>query len=174
MKKLVLLVLAAVCVLGAQAAAVNWKTTGSLVNNKTVYAFLESDRSAVTALLTAATSADAFTSSLTSSGLAYGQANGAASAAQGSLASSALTTGSNYNLFFVTIGGSDPAYRITSDTVTATAFSETSPSTSYPALAVSSSNLSSSVKFSSQTPEPTSGLLMLVGLGALALRRKQK
>ena len=51
MKKLIMLALVAIGTLGVQAAAVNWKVTGSLANNKTVYAFLESDRATVTAML---------------------------------------------------------------------------------------------------------------------------
>ena len=175
MKKLIMLALVAIGTLGVQAAAVNWKVTGSLANNKTVYAFLESDRATVTAMLQGVNTVDAFAEALTSSGLNYSSGKGASSAAAGSISSSSLTAGSSYDLFFVTIGGTDPAYRITTDTISATAYAESSPSSTFPTLAISSSNLTASQKFSAQTPavpEPTSGLLMLVGLGALALRRR--
>ena len=179
MKKLIVMALGVALAVGAQAAAVNWSVNGTPVGSgKTIYAFLQSDKSAIEALLVADQTGDAFTSGASS--YVHSTATSSSRYAEGTLNDASLTAGNNYDVFFVIYtGGADPSYRVANSTVSSTAYDPTSPSTVYPEYAASSSTFGTTTKFSANPapgpalPEPTSGILMLVGLGALALRRRR-
>ena len=184
MKKLIMAFAVVVCAAMAQAAVVNWSSTtvkynGTKLGNQTVNLYLVGVGGAADVLIDTRTTANAPVAAKGN----LGADNGSGQAAYDY--NSTLAGGK-----FVTAGGEDAGrqyYMVITYTDTATSTTYT-----YTSEAVASSGLSStslgSVAFTFTdakstvagtknawvaVPEPTSGLLMLVGLGALALRRRK-
>ena len=177
MKKIVVVLSATMLAIAAQAASFNWSTTGSIytptssttaMNGFTAYLFNVSDlaQGALVSNLRAgqAITDQAFLTSTVQTG-----------AKVSSTVVSADVSGS-VNLYFAIVEG-DYVYISNTKTVTAQA-------TATSALSFASQSTSSAKVFDNSTayssagwyqtvPEPTSGLLMLLGMAGLALKRKR-
>ena len=180
MKKLVIALGAVVVAVMAQAAAVQWSVAGKTfapsgddpatngrAKNYLVYAFSAADYETVTSALSAGKVSDAIDKAVSSS------RTGASGAASGSISG---VTGSTYDMFLVafdTYSAADATIDtaknyLISATLTASTYE---PPASGTALAYSSTNWGSASW--TAVPEPTSGLLLLLGMAGLALKRKR-
>ncbi len=180
MKKLIVMLGAIVVATMTQAAAVSWSVAGKTfapsgddpatngrAKNYLVYAFSASDLSAVTAALSAGKVSDA---------IAYSVSSGRTTATGATSGTFTGVTGSTYDMFLVafdTYSSADAAIDtaknyLVSATMTATTYEPPATGT---ALAYDSSNFGSGSW--AAVPEPTSGLLMLLGVAGLALRRRR-
>jgi len=184
MKKLIMALAVVACAAMAQAAVVNWSTTavsfdGTKLGSHTVNLYLVGVNGADDVLFDTRTTANA------------------PAAKKGTLSSDAGTGQSTYKYNstlagggFVTSGGTDAGreyYMVITYTDSGTTYTYTSSavassgltSTSLGSVAFTFTDAKSTVAgtknawVAAAVPEPTSGLLMLVGLGALALRRRR-
>lgn len=157
MKKLFALAAIVLAVVTGQAATFKWSAaniynhtgTAKYTGDVTLYAYLST--------------ADASTA------VAYSTvtASSAGTVAATTFSDDSLASGSNYNFFFVIEDGD---YTFTSATKTNVAALETQTQT------ISFGNMTAATQNASNwtaAPEPTSGLLMLLGMAGLALRRKR-
>ena len=177
MKKLVML-LAAVCAAGiAQAAFVDWAINLGKTNyaNKQYYVFAGSDSASAVALLGAY---DADTAaSLSSLALASGTLNAKAGKASGN----GLDIGSETSLYMVVLNdalGAGTTY--IADTMDVSSLTYAPPATSPGSFEAQSANFTGGGTIVAAgggggggVPEPTSGLLLLMGAAMLGLRRKR-
>ncbi len=176
MKKLMIVLAAIALSFGVQAASVSWKlmTGGTTYAGMNVYAFTAADV-AETAALTACQSKNA--SDWTSF---FGKGDAGANGGNGNrLAASGVTEGiaANDPLTFVFVDGAvaEGSNYYVFNAVNIPAANVYEPPTTGTAWAFtpSSLTLAGSGKFTSDIPEPTSGLLLLVGGAMLALRRRR-
>ena len=178
MKKLMVL-LTAVCAIGiSQAAFVNWAIDmGKANGGKQYYVFAGSKASDVLAELAALTSESS--TKLDGWALATGSLNTKAGKASGN----GLDVGSETSLYMVVLDGAlaaDATY--TAGTQDISGMLYTPPSSAPGQSIADSSTFTQSGTIvaggggggGGDIPEPTSGLLLLVGGAMLALRRKQK
>ena len=183
MKKLMCMLAAAVMAAGVQAASVNWgmSIAGSgatwKANNAYVMAFDGSNYDSVIKLLTV-TGSDNMATDLGAYALASaGTTQFAISSNRGAAitkdSASAGVTGDKMFWVVFTEGNMDAKSAIqwtAASDVSAMKYEAGSPSPG--AFAVASFANSGTIA-SSNVPEPTSGLLLLIGMAGLALRRKQ-
>ncbi len=177
MKKLIML-LTAVCAVGVtQAAYVDWAINLGKDNyaNKQYYVFAGSAKADALALLGAYTSDTA--DDLSDLALASGTLNSKAGKASGN----GLDVGSETSLYMVVLNGDLGAgTTYIADTMDISTLTYTPPDSSSGTFTAASSNFTGSGTIvaggggGGDIPEPTSGLLLLVGGAMLALRRKQK
>ena len=175
MKKLVML-LAAVCAVGiAQGAFVDWKFgKDTSLNGWTVYAFDSANQATVLGALAAYDAA----AQTTIDGLVLGSAQ----VKKGNAKAESVDVGSATSLMLLAVDGAfadGVAYKY--DTYDISGSTYTPPETSPGYGTLSSFTKSGTVAAAGgggggggDGPEPTSGLLLLVGAGILGLRRKQK
>ena len=178
MKKLIMLLAAGCAVCITQAASVDWSINLGKANyaNKQYYVFAGSKSSDVTALLAAYD--DKTASSLSSLALASGTLNSKAGKASGN----GLDIGSETSLFMVVLNGDLGAgTTYIADTMDVSGVTYSPPASSPGTFEAINSNFTGGGTITAgsgggggDVPEPTSGLLLLVGAGMLALRRKQK
>lgn len=199
MKKIMLYLAAIFMVAGAQAAYVAWNinnvydSTGATpLAGGSVYLFVVSGTTADTtwvaglanqgaeAVANAITSHAGYTLNYTmkdgATAGSYGWAN-ADSYVQKSNADMGMTGAQQYTLYAVVFDQStisDDAKFFVTGTRAAAANADTSSATKTWTLSAANSQSPSNWKSVSDVPEPTSGLLLLVGGALLALRRKQK
>ena len=175
MKKLMML-LAAVCVAGiVQGAFVNWKFgTDTSKNGYTVYAFDSANQATVLAALAAYDS----NAQNTINGLVLSSAT----VKKGNANSSSVDVGDATSLMLLAINGAfeaDKAFTYDTLDISGSIYTPPAAPPSAPATLSAFGN-SGTVVAKGDTPptpaipEPTSGLLLLVGGAMLALRRKQK
>ena len=172
MKKLIIL-LAAVCAVGmAQAAFVDWKFgKDTSLNGYTVYAFDNANSATVLAALAAydATAQSPLDSLVLSS----------ATVKKGNAGVDGVDVGSATSLMLLAVNGAfadGQAFSYGTLDISGDVYTPPSPPPETPATLASFANSGTVVAAGGSTPgtpEPTSGVLMLVGLGALALRRRK-
>ena len=176
MKKLMML-LAAVCVVSmVQGAAVDWQFgKDTAYNDYTVYAFDSANSASVLAAL-AAYDADAQT---TIDGLVLSSK----AVSKGNAKVTGVDVGSASSLMLLAINGAfedGKAFAYDTLDISAKTYGGADPSPGYAVLSSFGNNGTVVAKGGSGgggggggTPEPTSGLLLLVGAGILGLRRKR-
>jgi len=130
-----------------------------------VYAITGLSASQVVALFQSTTATD-WSSAVSGAASAGANARGVGSGV-------AENVGSTMVFAFVSSIAEGNAWAVTGD-ISTSGYTYTPPATKPGTLSVDASNFASSGTFTTEAvPEPTSGLLMLVGLGALALRRRR-
>ena len=185
MKKLMIALAAIGLAVGAQAATINWNIT--FTNAKYMFDGNTTDKFSGTlyifdsATVSQATMLSAILGGTKTFADYTGSALSSTSISSGSLASSpwSFTTvndnGDTRSVYFAAIDASDNVLLTTASTKTMTTMG--SVSWTYNIQTQSQKLFTTATAFSSggwyQVPEPTGGLLMLVGLGALALRRRK-
>lgn len=173
MKKLVMLVVAAVAACVASAAQLDWRYAGTTADvGKTVYVVLgdtaQTTWDSVDALAAAAVDSGAVAKS--------GRSNYWAT---GSFGSSEISK-TSANAYYVIVSADGSTFDVTSVANMAASVYDPNNQESSPGqnTSLSSASITSSGNSfgggGGDVPEPTSGLLLLVGGAMLALRRKQK
>ena len=153
--------------IGVQAASVDWKVAGTAASNGySVYLLTElaSSYESVSALASAAVASG----TIAKSGRDYGVADTATSAA--------ITTDSMKEAYWVIVTSADAtSYTYVKTDMSAMVYDpdnqESSPGT-FNSVSAANMLAGTSVNFMA-VPEPTSGLLMLLGVAGLALRRRR-
>ena len=184
MKKLVVFAACAMLTAVTQAAAVGWTLAGANSYANDAYQFCVIGHNRATSIAASPALLDAGTDT-SSYALGSGKVNGSGAASQAFSVSGAptLTDAGTYTAFFVVFDDASPAsgsanYAVVSGAATLTkTIAATTANVTF-AAGNASSILNNSSNWKSfgpaGAPEPTSGLLFLVGAGMLALRRKQK
>ena len=164
MKKLMFLAAIAVAVSSAQAAAFVWRTSG-------IKAVEGSGTVTCTAILTAYANGTDEVIATWSGDIVNGVMNGSSSGLE--VSSDSLVGNTKYDFVFVattTFEGQDYVWTSTTKT-------QTAQLTSSPALSWYAANHTTGDGINANgwapVPEPTSGLLVLLGMAGLALRRKR-
>ena len=183
MKKLMIVLAAVAMAVGAQAASVMWQYTSSATTeNKwagyTVYYFDTATFNAGKDATTSAINQSLLAQALDSSALYYASGSGNTrlykTGISGSPANRQINglSGSSIDWTMVLVNGAGNEYKVLATGTTSTYDPESeSPKASTKTLTMTAMNNLTS--YTVNVPEPTSGLLMLVGLGALALRRRK-
>ncbi len=182
MKKMIIMLGAVACAAIAQAAAINWSVANnsfaksplddvntSRTANYTVMLFAESNRSAVMDILATGT-----TSGLSNLALVDATKTKATGKASGGFSTEAASV-TAFTVIFDTYTSamtlSDAKNYIVSASITQASYSGSDPATE---LSYGTAQFAGASWQSLQSvPEPTSGLLLLLGMAGLALRRKQ-
>jgi len=173
MKKIMFMLAAIAFAVGVQGAQVAWKLTGnSSMNGYKVYVLL-GDAATTTWADEAAVAAAALTG-----GTGTMAKQGRDYAVLGTVNDDRVVKGDTVNLYYVIVNG-DQFATTTPYNATAGVYDISSGDSPVNATSVSGTGLtytafSGGGEPTGDTPEPTSGLLLLVGGAMLALRRKQK
>ena len=170
MKKLIIMLGAVAVAIGVQAASVDWKVAGtSASNGYSVY------------LLTELASSYKDVSALASAAVASGTIakNGRDYYASGTAKSAAITSDSMKEAYWAIVTSADASsFNYVKADLSAMVYNpdnqESSPGT-FNSVSAANMLAGTSMNFggSSPVPEPTSGLLMLLGVAGLALKRKR-
>ena len=191
MKKIMFALIVAACAVAVNGAQVKWQFKASSVAdansaglgaNPVVYMVLSSD------LASSYSSASDIANDATGSGASFTIGTKSATAT-GTVASPSIAVGSQPEYYLVMVDGANNRYSVfgtyTSTAATADGATDVDPSTGVLIPASAPTMDTRTVTLSTATwksfgggsggiPEPTSGLLLLVGGAMLALRRKQK
>ena len=182
MKKIMMMAVAALVTGLASAANVNWSVAGKTfapsaddsvstngrAKNYLVYAFAATDLDAVTAALAAGDAASA---------IAMAKSDGRTTATGASSGVISGVTGSTYDIFLVAFdtttadGTVNDAKNYLVSSIQSGATYE--PPATATTIAYTASNFGGGSWTPMSVPEPTSGLLLLLGMAGLALKRKQ-
>ena len=186
MKKLIIASIAAVVGLAVNAATVDWQvwvTGGSKVANAydgyTAYLVTASAWDALSSV-----SADTFTSDVVLDSATFNAGGGKSSytyktldatsaASPRAVSVASLAEGNTIDVYYVILNANkDPSeYYTIADTLTGRA--ETGDAVTTANMSIAQSTLSAGTWTATTVPEPTSGLLMLLGVAGLALRRRR-
>ena len=197
MKKLMFAIAVVAMAIGAQAATVDWsyRITGATAKNAYGEVTNAGDATTLTAYLfdasvweglTNVTADDLATKSLDSSAVKYQSATGRGSSQTFNFAtaSGAGTVGAvrdvsndswggTHDFYVVLVDNSKNPAEFTATAQTLTTRGASDSANTSGAFATTQTALSGATWTAVNVPEPTSGILMLVGLGALALRRRR-
>ena len=184
MKKLLVFTACAMLAVVTQAASVGWGLAGAANYANDAYQFFVIGQKGVSSIATITALLDAG-SDTSSYAFGSGAVNGSGSATVLANASGKTLDAGDYTAFFVVFDSASPAsgsanYAVVSGSANLTkSIGATTASVSFSAGNASSilnnaDNWKSFGTGGGGVPEPTSGLLLLVGAGMLALRRKQK
>ncbi len=186
MRKLMLFAACAMLAAVTQAASVGWSLAGANNYANDAYQFFVIGQNGVSSISTITALLDAGSDT---SSYAFGSGTGAGNGTATGLAANSgvsITTPGDYTSFFVVFDSASPAsgsanYAVVSGaanltkTIAATTASVTFAGGNQSSTLNNADNWHSFGPASSgDGPEPTSGLLLLVGSGILGLRRKQK
>jgi len=189
MKKLMFMLAAAITAVAAQAASVSWQYTSSATTEDkwagyTVYYFDSTTFNAGKDATTSGIKSELLGSALDSSALYYASGSGSSRMYKtGNETSGKAETrqidglsGSSIDWTMVLVNADESEYKVLGTGTTATFDPETQGATkaTKTLTMAAMNNLTSYPVSGTNVPEPTSGLLLLVGAGMLALRRKQK
>ena len=172
MKKLMLLIAVAGLAFASQAMSVDWQYTATSADvGKTVYVMLGSTPQTTWASLQAVEDAALGSAEIKKKVNKYNAAGGVTDAA---------ITKSSADLYYVVVSADKTTFDVTAAAdFTSKVYDpdnqESTPGSST-AITSSTTRIASGSSWGGSTPvvpEPTSGILMLVGLGALALRRRR-
>ena len=164
MKKIIIALAFVAAVVSAQAASVNWKITGEAADiGKTVYL--------LTSLAESYDSADALAAAAVGSGTIAKK--GRSTYADGTFAADSITkTG---NAYWAIINADGKSFTYIDADISSMVYDpnnqEAAPGTAASSIAAISGG--TTVEFGN-VPEPTSAMLIALGVAALALRRRQK
>ena len=197
MKKLMIAVAATAMAVVANAASMDWSVNRDLntdTSGHLVYAFLGNDKAAITSLLQGYATTEAFAANFNADALnavggstkyiaglssAVGKANGAASGSIGA-SDSRLADQATESIFFVVFDADTLAnatqYKISNDITGGKAYTAESSGDKAQITSKLNTDALSSVSWNdigTAVPEPTSGLLLLLGVAGLALRRRR-
>ena len=174
MKKLMFMFAALAVACSVQAASVSWQVSGATAyKGETVYAITGLTSAQVVAYFSSTTESDWTKGidgnsgvTISNRGAATGGSDGAGSTMVFAIVKTGIAEGNDW--------------AVTGD-ISTSGFTYTPPATAPGTLAVAASAFTNTGKFTAgstpdpgNVPEPTSGLLLLVGGAMLALRRKQK
>ena len=184
MRKLMLFAACAMLAAVTQAATVGWSLAGASAFANDAYQFFVIGQNGATSIATVTALLDAGTD-VSSYAFGSGAVNGSGSATVAAGSSGKTLDAGTYTGFFVVYDSATPTagsanYAVVSGAATLTkTIGATTASTAFASGNASSilsdtKNWKSFGTSSGGVPEPTSGLLLLVGAGMLALRRKQK
>ena len=193
MKKLMIALAAVAVAIGAQAATVSWNimnvkdSTGTALSGGSAYVFFVAGTSAdtswvaalegkgATAISTAMGSANktyTMASTVAAGNYSYTTANGFTLPTNEQMGLTGMTAYTAYAVIFDTATITDASKFYVTAARAATTLDSTATNNKLWSLTATSSSVSTNWK-SVAVPEPTSGLLMLLGLGAIALRRRR-
>ena len=185
MKKLIVMIGVACAAAFVHGANVQWgvdRNATTMTQNATVYAFLAADAAKVNTALGNTTAVSGFETALATAGVSYsgGYSNGTGNgrgAVSGTLIDSGIADNSDVSLMLVVFDSAGENYTTVSG-VTGHSFTAETAATGVKADFSSSFSSATWTPVSGGSsgggaPEPTSGLLLLVGAGILGLRRKR-
>ena len=168
MKKLMIMITAIVAVLTVKAASVDWNVAGTSAQvGYTVY------------LLTSLADSYASASDIASAAVGSGTIakNGRQTYASGTAASDSITTESMKNAYYVIVKSSDATdytyYKVDMSSKVYDPANQESSSGFFDTVNATTILSSGTTANYAAVPEPTSGLLMLLGVAGLALRRRR-
>jgi len=194
MKKLMIALAAVAMAIGAQAATVSWTCTGvkgpdgNALSGGSAYVFFVAGTSAdtswvaalegkgaaaVSAAMASANKTYTMGSSVSAGNYSYNTTNGFTLPTNAELGLSGSTVYTAYAVVFDTATITDESNFYVSAARTNTTYGDTAPNNKQWSLTATSSSVASNWHAVADVPEPTSALLMLVGFGALALRRRK-
>lgn len=164
MKKIMIALAAVALAMGVQAAAVSWKVTNANYKGATVYAITGYTSAQVVSYFSSTTEADWSTA-------VSGATSGILNAARGVCQADSDSVGSSVVFAIVNPSIADGnAWLVTGD-ISTSGYTYSGTQTKPGTLSITAADFANSGTFTA-VPEPTSGLLMLLGLAGLALKRK--
>lgn len=171
MKKLIIIAALAVVGVCAQAASVSWKVnTGATYKSMTYMAFKGNDASLITSILDQGAALDNYVQQVTAKAFSSGTLN-----ARGAMSAATTTTGmtAEDSIFVVLFADStlaaESSYYVINPVSVASGLYEP-PATG---TTLNLTSVGSSGTIGTAVPEPTSGLMLLLGMAGLALKRKK-